>query len=161
MNKYTLAATAIASLFVGTASAASFDLNGSVTEVCTVGSTTNALSSLSTGSVGAISGLSITCNDFDGATIVLTSAEGGLQGIDSEDLVIPYVATLNMGGLADLVLDLSSNGAYGVNDTSVSADYTGAELVGGVTATLDVVVGAGSAWAGAYHDQLTVSITAL
>jgi hypothetical protein len=162
MKKFTLAAISIASLFAGSASAVDIDLSGSIATVCSVSASTTAITSLAG---GTINGINLTCNDFDGATVSMTSSEGGLQGIDSEDLVIPYIATLSPGSLTPLVLDLSSNGNNGVNDTSVSQAYAGSALLNGTTASRVVAPVGGStssgAWAGAYYDKLTIQISAL
>ncbi len=161
MKKYTLAAAAVATLFVGSASAVDIDISGNIQEVCTASATTTALNTLSSGTV---SGISFECNDRDGASISISSAEGGLQGIDSEDVVIPYIATLNVGS-TPLVLDLSANGNTGLNDVSVEQEFDGEDLIGGLAASLDIVVTAAGAyngaWAGSYYDQLTIQISAL
>ncbi len=161
MKKLTLAAISVASLFVGSASAVDIDLSGSVAAVCSITSSSTSITSLSG---GTISGINMTCNDFDGATVTMISSEGGLQGIDSEDLVIPYVATLTPGSLAPLVLDLSRNGGQGQNDTRASKTYSGIDLLHGTTASLVVTAGSATqtgAWAGAYYDKLTIQISAL
>ncbi|MCL1044597.1 hypothetical protein Q4601_08480 [Shewanella sp. 1_MG-2023] len=162
MKKYTLAAAAVATLFVGSASAVEVNLSGNIQEVCEASATQTSLSDMST---TTMSGFSFVCNDRDGATVTITSAEGGLQGIDSEDLVIPYVATLSVGGFGDLILDLTTGGNTGTNDASQSRDFTGAQLLNGAAATLEINFGAlttgTGAWAGAYYDQLTIQISAI
>ncbi len=161
MKKLTLAAISVASLFVGSASAVDFDLSGNVATVCTVSSATTAITSLAG---GTISGINMSCNDFDGATVTMTSSEGGLQGIDSEDLVIPYKATLTPVGLTPLVLNMMSNGTTGNNDTSVSTTYSGSSLLNGTSAELVITTGSSTStgtWAGAYYDKLTIQISAL
>jgi hypothetical protein len=165
MKKFTLVAMSIATLFVGSASAVDIDLSGNVATVCSISSSTTAINSLVGSPSGTINGINLTCNDFDGATVTMISSEGGLQGIDSEDLVIPYVATLTPGSLTPLILDLSSNGNKGYNDASVSQNYSGSALLNGTTATLVVAPTSGAtssgAWAGNYYDKLTIQISAL
>lgn len=161
MKKFTLAAMSIATLFVGSASAVDIDLSGNIATVCTVSASTTAITSL-TG--GTISGIDMRCNDYDGASISMTSSEGGLQGIDSEDLVIKYKATLTPSGLAPLVLDLTTNNpGNGTNDVTVSQSYSGTSLLNGTTASLSIVTNSAttSAWAGGYYDKLSIQISAL
>ncbi len=162
MKKYTLAAAAVATLFVGSASAVEVNLSGNIQEVCEASATQTSLSDMST---TTIPGFYFECNDRDGATVTITSAEGGLQGIDSEDLVIPYVATLSVGSFGDIILDLTTGGHTGTNDASESLSYTGPQLLNGVAATLEINFGAlttgTGAWAGAYYDQLTIQISAI
>ncbi|MGI2175427.1 hypothetical protein [Shewanella ulleungensis] len=141
MKKFTLTALSITTLFVGSASAVDIDLSGNVATVCSISSSTTAINSLVGNAGGTINGINLSCNDFDGATVTMISNEGGLQGIDSEDLVIPYKAVLTPVGLTPLVLDLSYNGWTGNNDISVSKDYAGSALLGGTSAELVITTG--------------------
>ncbi|MEZ8137454.1 hypothetical protein ACED34_18275, partial [Vibrio splendidus] len=106
----------------------------------------------------SVSGLNMKCNDVDGATVTLTSAEGGLESDDSEDYALTYDATFNPSGLAPFTLN--APGGPGLNDVSVSNSYGGSgALATGVAASIDIVTTETSPWAGGYSDTLTVNIT--
>ena len=95
------------------------------------------------------------CNDFDGATVRMTSTEGGLESDDNEDLEIEYVATLSLGGFS---LALDTGVSTNVNDVEVEGDISGsnAPLVGNLNVTLSDT----APFAGGYSDTLQVDIEA-
>lgn len=99
--------------------------------------------------------LSFDCNDTDGATVSMTSSEGGLESDDQEDLEVEYVATLTAGALT-LILDTGP--AQGNNDVGVDGQLpaSGTPTAG----TLNVVLSETAPWAGGYSDTLSIDITA-
>ena len=101
-------------------------------------------------------GLSFNCNDADGATVSMTSSEGGLESDDQEDLEVEYVATMTAGALT-LVLD-TGLGGQGNNDVTVDGhlDASGTATAG----NLEVVLSDTAPWAGGYSDTISIDITA-
>lgn len=162
MNKLTFCAAAVTAILVSPAHAAPGDVQlvGYVSPVCEVSGLSTQLVDLglvtSTQSVSIP--LGIQCNDIDGATVKLTSAEGGLESDDNEDFALTYTATFTPSGLTPLVLN--APGGPGLNDVSEEMSYPGsATLAVGVAATLDVATTETAPWAGGYSDTLTVNIT--
>lgn len=100
-------------------------------------------------------GLEFNCNDTDGATVSMTSSEGGLESDDQEDLEVEYVATLTAGTLT-LVLDTGP--FQGNNDETVDGhlDASGTPTAG----TLEVVLTDTAPWAGGYSDTISIDIVA-
>lgn len=100
-------------------------------------------------------GLEFNCNDTDGATVSMTSSEGGLESDDQEDLEVEYVATLTAGAL---VLVLDTGPAQGNNDIGVDGQLpaSGAPTGG----NLNIVLSDTAPWAGGYSDTLSIDITA-
>lgn len=98
-------------------------------------------------------GVDFTCNDHDGATVTLTSTEGGLESDDDEDFEVEYVATLTAGPMS-IVLDtgVSTN----VNDISETGQLPNSSPNG----SLDVVLSASAPWAGGYSDTIQIDIAA-
>ncbi|WP_159738511.1 hypothetical protein [Vibrio atypicus] len=162
MKKLTFCAAAITAVLASPVSAAPGDVQlvGYVSPVCEVsGLATQLLDFGSVDTFQSVSiGMSMKCNDVDGATVKLTSSEGGLESDDSEDYALTYDATFTPAGLPALVLN--APGGPGQNDVSVTQSYPGsATLATGIAATLDVVTTETAAWAGGYSDTLTVNIT--
>jgi len=100
-------------------------------------------------------GMEFNCNDADGATVSMTSSEGGLESDDQEDLEVEYVATLTAGALT-LVLDTGP--FQGNNDETVDGvlPASGTPTAG----TLTVVLTDTAPWAGGYSDTISIDITA-
>lgn len=162
MKKLTICAAAITALFGTQVNAAPGDVQlvGYVSPVCEV--TGLATQLLDFGDVTDIQTVSLNlgmqCNDVDGATVSLTSSEGGLESDDNEDFALEYTATFAPTGLSPLVLN--APGGPGLNDVSVDVAYPGSStLAGGVGATLTVATTETATWAGGYSDTLTVNIT--
>ena len=104
--------------------------------------------------------LSIQCNDGDGATVELRSAEGGLESDDNEDMSVEYTADLVAAPIA-LNLSLTTSPGPGLNDESVAQTIAGGvALASGTAATLDVTLSATPVFSGGYSDTLSVEITA-
>ena len=98
------------------------------------------------------------CNDSDGATVTLTSAEGGLESDDKEDHALAYDAKFSVGSLPVLILD--APGGIGTNNYAKSETYSGSTaLAGGINGHLTVETQDSSPWAGGYSDTLTLDIT--
>lgn len=95
------------------------------------------------------------CNDFDGATIRMTSTEGGLESDDVEDLEIEYVATMTLGGFS---LALDTGVSTNVNDVEVEGDIGGSNS--SVFGNLNVTLTDSAPYAGGYSDTLQVDIEA-
>ena len=96
------------------------------------------------------------CNDTDGATVSMTTSEGGLESDDQEDLEVEYVATLTAGSLS-LILDTGANG-QGNNDETVDGQLPAS---GSVTAgSLDIVLSDTAPWAGGYSDTISIDVVA-
>ena len=95
------------------------------------------------------------CNDTDGATVSMTTSEGGLESDDQEDLEVEYVATLTAGALL-LVLDTGP--VQGNNDKTVDGilPASGVPTVG----SLDIVLTDSAPWAGGYSDTISIDIVA-
>ncbi|EPH5595658.1 hypothetical protein J4H39_23040 [Vibrio alginolyticus] len=164
MKKLTLCAAAVTAIFGANAYAAPGDVQlvGYVSPVCEVTGLATQLidfGNVSTIQSVSVGGLELKCNDADGATVTMTSAEGGLESDDNEDFALKYDATFNpAGGLASFTLN--APGGPGLNDVSASQSYGGSgNLATGVGASIDIVTTETSPWAGGYSDTLTVNIT--
>ncbi|GAP76208.1 hypothetical protein W04_2755 [Pseudoalteromonas sp. SW0106-04] len=156
--KTVLISAAIALTLSATAHASSsLNLNGQVDSVCTVSNLTNSqtFSSLSSGAT-AMSDVTLLCNDADGATVSLTSAEGNLQNTDNENRGIDYKASLTAGAVA---LELMAD--TGENEKRVSVDVDGSEeLARGVNGQIQLELLEDALYAGTYSDTLQIAITA-
>lgn len=163
MKKLTMCAVAVSALFGTQVNAGSLHLTGFIEPVCEI--TDLASQALNFGAVTSVQtaqdDITVKCNDSDGATITLTSVEGGLESDDNEDYAIPYQAVLtpSVSGLAPITLN--APGGPGLNNVSVSESYSGStSLATGVSATLSITTQGTALWAGGYSDTLTVQITA-
>lgn len=164
MKKLTLYVATITAIFGAQVQAAPGDVQlvGYVSPVCEVTGLSTQLTDIGDVSTSnqtiSISGLFMKCNDADGATVTLTSAEGGLESDDKEDFALTYNATFKPTGLADFTLN--APGGPGQNNVSVSNPYAGSgTLATGVDASIDIVTTQASPWAGGYSDTLTINIT--
>lgn len=102
----------------------------------------------------------IRCNDGDGATVALRSAEGGLESDDNEDFNVDYEAVLTEAA-SGINLTLTTSPGVGPNDQEVTQNIGGSiALASGQTASLDVELLGTPFWAGGYSDTLSVEITA-
>jgi len=105
-------------------------------------------------------GVEVRCNDGDGATVELRSAEGGLESDDNEDFSVEYTATL-VEAATGINLSLTTSPGVGLNDEFVDQNIGGsAALAGGVVAALEVTLNDTPVWSGGYSDTLSVEITA-
>lgn len=109
---------------------------------------------------------SIQCNDVDGATLKLTSSEGGMESDDDEDQVVPYRATIDGTSFTGLVLDTAvltaaaGQGSNGANDIEAELSAGGsAGLATGESGFIVVELTGSASWAGGYSDTLTLQIT--
>ncbi|EGA70544.1 hypothetical protein VISI1226_00725 [Vibrio sinaloensis DSM 21326] len=162
MKKLTFCAATVTAVLATPIHAAPGDVQlvGYVSPVCEV--TGLATQLLDFGAVTSLQNVSINlgmkCNDVDGATVKLTSSEGGLESDDNEDFALTYTATFTPVGLDPLVLN--APGGPGLNDVSEEKSYGGSALLAtGIGATLDVATTETASWAGGYSDTLTVNIT--
>ena len=164
MRKLFLAGVASLALAASATSAMSADtqLAGFVTPVCEV----DISSLLLDFGVDPVSGdiaasdVDVQCNDIDGATIQLRSAEGGLESDDFEDFNINYTASL-FEAASGIDLTLITVGGAGPNDQTAEQVVPGSvELRDGQIAELTVELNGTPTWAGGYSDTLSVEITA-
>lgn len=161
MRKITLIAASLTALFASAANAGDVQLVGYVPAVCEVTGLNTQLNDFGIVSNAASASdivFGVECNDFDGASIQMISAEGGLESDDAEDRSLPYKATLAITGYSDLVLN--APGGIGTNGFNVDASYSASGLLGGTAATLSFTTPGGASWSGGYSDTLTVQIDA-
>lgn len=158
MKKLILAAAPAALIAVFAASpvsAGNTHLSGFIDEVCEAVVVDNDLWLSGNVVAGATIGTDVNfdCNDHDGATVTLTSTEGGLESDDDEDFEVEYVATLVAGPMS-IVLDtgLSTN----VNDISETGQLPNSSPNG----TMTIVLSDTAPWAGGYSDTIQVDIAA-
>lgn len=161
LTKLTLIAT---SMFVsGIANASDTQLIGTVAAVCEAEVNGTLLMDFGIDPQAGDSqnqGVQVRCNDGDGATVELRSAEGGLESDDNEDFSVEYTATL-VNAATGINLSLTTSPGVGLNDEFVDQAIGGsAALAGGVVAALDVTLNDTPVWAGGYSDTLSVEITA-
>ena len=163
MRKLTLCAAAVTA-FVASASHAApgnVQLLGFVAPVCEVSGLNS--QALDFGDVTSDHkqvniNMHMKCNDVDGATVTLISAEGGLESDDDEDFALTYDAVFTPTGLTPLTLN--APGGPGQNDVPASQTYGGSpNLATGIGASLVVTTTEAATWAGGYSDTLTVNIT--
>lgn len=164
MRKLFLAGVASLALSVSATSAMSADtqLAGFVTPVCEV----DISSLLLDFGVDPVSGdttasdVDVQCNDIDGATVQLRSAEGGLESDDFEDFNVNYTASL-VEAASGIDLTLVTVGGVGPNDQTAEQVVPGSvALRDGQIAELTVELNGTPTWAGGYSDTLSVEITA-
>tara|TARA_R110001583_G_scaffold52393_5_gene162825 strand:- start:7578 stop:8069 length:492 start_codon:yes stop_codon:yes gene_type:complete len=161
MKNYTLVAVSLTALFASTANAGDVQLVGYVPAVCEVtglNTQLNDFGNLSVANSASDIVFNVECNDADGSTIQMISAEGGLESDDAEDQSLPYTATLAIGTFPDLVLN--APGGFGTNGANVDAPYGASGLLGGAAATLSFSTPGNAVWSGGYSDTLTVQIDA-
>lgn len=165
MKKLTMCAAAVAVLCASQANAGPDDVQlvGFVAPVCEV---TGLNTQLMDFGLVNVSGKTVSttfnmkCNDVNGAKVTMTSAEGGLESDDAEDVSLAYDASFTPSGLGTLLLD--APGGFGTNDYSKVKTYAGSSaLASGITGTLKVVTKGSSPWAGGYSDTLTVNVTSI
>ncbi len=162
MKKLTLSAIAVSALFAGNTTAGDVQLVGYVPAVCEVtglftqlldfGNVTTAGQTTSVGTVG------IQCNDADGAIVTLSSAEGGLESDDAEDVSLAYDAVLTT---ASGDVTLNAPGGFATNGASASGTFgASTALASGLVGSLTFTTVDAAIWSGGYSDTLTVQIAA-
>ncbi|WP_018982194.1 hypothetical protein [Salinimonas chungwhensis] len=163
MRKLTLCAAAVTALVASASHAGPGDVQlvGYVSPVCEVSGLNTQLLDFGdvTSSHQSVNiGMHFKCNDVDGATVTLISAEGGLESDDDEDFALTYDAVFTPTGLTPLTLN--APGGPGQNDVPASQIYGGSSaLASGVGASLVVTTTEAATWAGGYSDTLTVNVT--
>ncbi|AQR60494.1 hypothetical protein BZG35_01605 [Brevundimonas sp. LM2] len=153
--------TALALVFAGAASAQQqTNLGGSVAPVCFVNNLNPSLNfaNIVTGAQ-VTDAFDVRCNDVDGATMSLTSAEGHLESDDFEDQGVGYNVNMSQAAIG---LSLSLAALVGINDISNTDALPGSfTLASGVNnAAFTATLAGNGVWAGGYSDTLTVDITA-
>jgi len=163
MRNFTIVTLSLTALFASAANAGDVQLVGYVPAVCEVTGLNTQLNDF--GDVSGLAGttasditFNVECNDADGSTIQMISAEGGLESDDAEDVSLAYTATLAIASYPDLVL--SAPGGIGTNGFNVAAAYGTTGLVNGTAATLSFSTPGAAVWSGGYSDTLTVQIDA-
>ncbi len=150
--------SAIAILTSGTALAENLNVGGAVESICEVSNvnTTTYFPALAKDQTKTI-GFDLQCNDADGATMSLTTAEGHLQNADREDQGVGYTAELNANPFAFTLV--AENGH---NDQSVEQSQPGsfALAAGGVAGTIELTITQNPVFSGTYADTLMLAITA-
>jgi len=163
MKNLTKIALVSASLFAGVSHASDTQLIGTVEAVCEAEVNGTLLMDFGLDPQAgdtASQNVAVRCNDGDGATVELRSAEGGLESDDNEDFSVEYTATL-VEASTGINLSLTTSPGIGLNDEFVDQAIGGsAALAGGVAAALDVTLNDTPVWAGGYSDTLSVEITA-
>jgi hypothetical protein len=162
MKKLIFYTVAVSSVFTFRANAVDVQTSGFTPSTCEVtGFSSQLLNFRNVDAVGkevTLSDVKLRCNDIDGATVTLRSAEGGLESDEDEDFSIAYDATLSTP-LGEITLN--APGGYGPNEESVSKTYEGSiALAGGVYGHLSMKTKQGEQWSGGYSDTLTVQIVA-
>ncbi|WP_421855012.1 hypothetical protein [Marinomonas sp.] len=152
--------SAIATLSSGAALASNLDVGGSVPSVCEV--TTSGSSAhfakLEMGEKYQLPITSLRCNDYDGATVTLTSSEGHMQTVDGKDATgVGYTAQFKAGPY-----DFTLNATTGADDIHASQSKNGsAALAAGYNSgNIFMTVTQTPTFAGNYTDQLMLTITA-
>lgn len=150
--------TAIAALTSGAAFAENLNVGGSVASICEVSNinTTVYFANLAKDETQNIS-FDLQCNDADGATMSLTTAEGHLQNADQEDRGVGYTAELNADAFSFIL-----TAENGVNDQSVEQSQPGSVTLanGGVAGNIELTITENPVFAGTYADTLMLAITA-
>ncbi len=165
MKKLTLYAATVTALFGAQVQAAPGDVKlvGSVSPICELtGISTQHMDfgDVSTQQTVTIDQLQMKCNDVDGATVTLTSAEGGLESDDNEDYALKYDAIFKPDHPDYTSFTLNAPGGPGENDVSASKIYGGSrDLAVGIRASLEINTTQSSPWAGGYSDTITINIT--
>ncbi len=97
--------------------------------------------------------LSFLCNDADGATLTMTSAQGGLMNVDKTSEKVTYAATLSVGTNASATLTTTET-----EDESEDLDLQ--PNVSLRTANVSIELLEDATFAGEYLDTLTIQIAA-
>lgn len=164
-NMLMAGAASVALLGATQVMAQSAQMSGFVQPVCEVTGLDTALAfaSMTAGQEVNDDDINISCNDGDGATLVLRSSEGGMESDDNEDLSIEYTAVLESPAIPELPLSLTTTTGVGLNDEFASVEVAGspALAIGGVAAALTVTLNDTAAFAGGYSDTISVEVTAL
>jgi hypothetical protein len=160
--KKLLLASAIAALAVPSAFAQSGGsvITGVVQPVCEVSDLFASLqfSAVQTGEA-IDDGFGVQCNDADGATLTLISAEGGLESDDNEDFAVPYAATISGPSFNGAGNTPAQPGPNDVLLISANAPFSGG-LAAGQNHNLNITLNADGIWAGGYSDTLYLQIAA-
>jgi hypothetical protein len=164
MKKLILATAPVALLMSAVpAHADSTQVIGTVVEVCEVNIAGAGLvdffNDMSAGD-SRTANVSMQCNDADGATVTVTSTEGGLESDDQEDLEIDYTAEMNLSdgtNAFSLVIDTDS-GVSNQNDQSESGALPASGDV--YSGTLEFTLNESAPWAGGYSDTFQIDISA-
>lgn len=155
-NVKTLVAVGAAALMSGSVLAQNVDIGGAVPSVCAINGLGPVLFPALANGNTSNQGFNVQCNDVDGATITMTTAEGHLQNADHEDQGVGYHATLSIGS-DSVTLEADD----GINDQSESGNFPASTaLAGGTTGDLDIEIVQTPTWAGTYADTLQIAITA-
>ena len=111
--------------------------------------------------------MTIRCNDADGATVRLRSAQGGLQSDDGtftgltdlEDRTIDYIATLAINNGPTIILDTTTFLEF--DDVSSEDDLPWSPgLASGLASTLEISLSESATFAGGYSDTIFVDVQA-
>lgn len=99
----------------------------------------------------------VKCNDYDGATLTLTSSEGHMQTVDGLDATgVGYTAALSAAPFNFIL-----NATTGHDDLSESQTVGGSiALAGGVPGSVLLTVVGNPTYSGFYTDQLSLTVTA-
>ncbi|GAA0829231.1 hypothetical protein GCM10009112_10910 [Marinomonas arenicola] len=151
--------SAIATLTSGAALASDISVNGSVQSVCevtNVDSSSVAFPSLVAGATSDFD-FSMKCNDYDGATVKLTSSEGHMQTVDGLDATgVGYTALLDAAPY-----NFTLSATTGSDDLSESQSKPGsAAFASGITGNILLTVVDTPIFSGNYTDQLSLTVTA-
>lgn len=150
--------SAIAALTSGSALADSINVGGAVQSVCEISNagTVMYFPNLTSGNNSTIN-FELQCNDVDGATLSLTTAEGHLQNADDEDQGVGYTADLNAGPFS---FTLTADDGWNDQSAEQSQAGTPGMAAGGVAGSILITVTEEPVWSGTYADTLTLGITA-
>ncbi|MDN2481836.1 hypothetical protein [Vibrio agarivorans] len=96
------------------------------------------------------------CNDPDGATLTMTSAQGGLTNIDLLTEKVKYEAKLTVGTASSTLVTAEGENESATLNVPASATLAGAGQSGNVLVTLKE----SATYAGEYLDTLTIQIAA-
>jgi hypothetical protein len=151
--------SAIAALTSGVAFASDVAVGGHVPSVCKVmpGSESSVTFPDLIDGAHSTFGFKIKCNDYDGATVTLTSSEGHMQTVDGLDATgVGYTAALTA-----LPYNFTLSATTGVDDLSMSQSEPGSiDLATGIPGTVTLTVVGNPTFSGFYTDQLSLTIAA-
>lgn len=151
--------SAIATLTSGVVLADDLSLSGAVKSICEVSSidAAAAFPALVIGSSAKVP-FKMQCNDYDGATVTLTSSEGHLQTVDGKDATgVGYTAAL-LAGPFNFTLVAES----GSDDIEASDSQPGSKemAAGGMAGEILLTVTQTPIYSGSYTDMLKLSVSA-